>query len=198
MNAGPDALGGHIDNSWILPQSIQESGPGSNQLNRLSRWPHVDEGVTIPWPDATELEELKTEFFQRSQGDPLGPQSKRWEQKAWAWAAALREKHFGKTKRVTGLWSQAAKRWDKRLSRMEDKDQTKLLMHEVRHGVPLPFGQKPPGRIWTLHNHRNLSERKQHVYNALIEQLDEGSLEGFDVTGGRRPKGLITDRTKLF
>ena len=113
-----DALGGNVDSTWILPQQDQESEFINSQHSQLSRWPHEDEGVILPCPDATELQELKTEFFQRNQGDPLGPHSKRWERKAWAWAAALREEHFGNTRRVTGLWQQASKRWDKRLSRL--------------------------------------------------------------------------------
>ena len=193
-HAAPDVLGGHVDSAWMTPQSNQDDEYIITQHSQTSTWPHIDEGVTIPFPDSTELHELKAEFFQRRQGDPLGPASKRWEAKAWDWSVALREKHFGKTKRVTGLWQQASKRWSKRLSRLQDSCCAKALMNEIRQGVPLPFVSKPPGRVWSLHNHKNLSERRQQVYEALIEQLDEGSLEGFDVTNGQRPMGLLSLR----
>ena len=179
--------------TWIQ-QAITVAQEGDHPTAQGAVWPHVEEGVHLPWPTKQEMHDLHTEFYQRAKGEPLGPKAAKWETETWQWAADLRRKHYGDTRKVTGLWQQGTSRWKRRLDRLQDRAQAQKIYKEVTQGVPLPFDREPSDRIWATKNHPDLGMRKQEVYNALIEQLEEGSLEGFDVRGGRRPKGLMSLR----
>ena len=157
-------------------------------------WPHELEGVAILLPSEEEWLDLQTEFYQRAEGQPLGPATQLWKTKLFAWAGSLRRQFFGETDKVTGLWQEAYPRFRRRLKRLHDKQLAARVNKEVKRGVKLPFARKPPTRLCARSNHPCLGERKKEVFDAICMQLREGSLQGFDVRGGKRPKGIYALR----
>ena len=99
-NSQPDVAGGHIDSSWFAHcDPVRMMGVG----NQDRQWPHVQEGVQIPLPDGRLMHDLKTEFYQRVEGQPVGPITAAWEKEVFKWAKRLKERFFGRTDRITGL-----------------------------------------------------------------------------------------------
>ena len=88
----------------------------------------------------------------------------------------------------------ARHRFEKRLRYLVDKDLAARVLSEVSVGVKLPFERVPGSPVWAARNHPDLSLRAAHVFKALCVQLEEGSVEAFDVSGGKRPKGLLSLR----
>ena len=187
----PDVAGGHINSSWFASPEYTRPTPTGKQC---MPWPHEQEGVQILLPSAREWTDLKTEFYQRVEGQPLGPATQRWRDKLFLWATQLRQRFFGKTERVTGLWQVAYPRFHRRLQRLRDKVLATRIDREIKRGVKLPFDRKPPTGLRAKANHPRLGERKKEVFDAICMQLREGSLQGFDVRGGKRPKGVYSLR----
>ena len=57
----------------------------------------------------------------------------------------------------------------------------------------LPFKPKSVKHILTRRNHGCLRDRPKEVLAVLCQQLNEGSLEGFDVRGGKWPKDILSN-----
>ena len=110
-------------------------------------WPHEQEGVSIPMPEKSQLFDMRREFYQRVNGQGIGPSTTAWRDAAFAWAKQLRTRFFGDSKQVTGLWPKAAHRFRKRLRYLEDRELAKTVMREVEQGVRLPFGEVPGPRV---------------------------------------------------
>ena len=115
-------MGAHLAQPWVhgvadtpVPQRGQQTE------TRAETWPHESEGVTIPFPSADILFELKREDYQRVEGDPVGPVTRAWRQSAFEWAERLRVRFFGETQQVTGLWAKAKERFRKRLAVLQDE-----------------------------------------------------------------------------
>lgn len=187
-----DVLGGNITSSWFRSEP-KANVNGKQQLQR-QKWPHEAEGVVIPLPSGQQLHDLKREFFQRQQGDELGPVSQRWQQQVYLWAERLKRRFFKDVKQVTGLWSLAAQRWKSRLSRLDDKKLAKQIFAEIKYGVPLPFSTMPKKPIRAKSNHKDLHLKKRQVFEAILRQLEEKALEPFDVSKGKLPKGILSMR----
>ena len=188
-----DVLGSHIASEWVQQaQSIPEVKNRFPEEQAHMRWPHEEEGISIPMPQGGLLQQLKTEFYQRHEGQDVGPVTRKWRDDIFAWAQQLKSELFGTSKQVTGLWSKAHKRFRRRLQVVRDKDLVREVMQEVRHGVRMPFSKRPQ-RIFQKRNHPDLAQRSAHVYEALREQLDEQSLEPFTFENGA-PKGLFSLR----
>ena len=157
-------------------------------------WPHQVEGIQIPMPRGQRLAAMQTEFYQRVDGDGLGPTTARWVCDVYAWAKQLRANLFGNTPQVTGLWSRAAKRFKRRLTYLQDEELARRVLHEVKHGVRIPFSVVPTEPIVATHNHPDLALRADHVFKALRMQLDECSIQPFDMSKGQRPMGVLSLR----
>ena len=158
-------------------------------------WPHQVEGVEIPMPKGQRLEDMKREFYQRAEGHDVGPTTACWVREVYEWARRLRAKCFGNTPQVTGLWSRALERFQRRLVYLRDKDLARRVLHEVEHGVRIPFEVEPSEPIVAKHNHPDLSLRADDAYNALCMQLDERSIQAFDMSEGKqRPMGVLSLR----
>lgn len=187
----PDVMGGHIGKTWFAQEPKQKQLGASKQKRQ---WPHEKEGVHIPMPEKDRMIDMKKEFYQRHEGQGVGPATKVWTQKVFAWAANLKKEWFGDTEKVTGLWQQAKSRWVKRLSRLKCKKQAEAIYQEVANGVKLPFSKKPTKMLHARQNHKCLGQRPKAVFNAICQQLKEGSVEGFDVRNGKKPSGIFSLR----
>ena len=188
-----DVLGAHFDKPWVKGVA-QAEVPAPEEKRPVTPWPHELEGVKIPMPDSGTLHVMQTEFYQRAQGQELGPATRRWRDNVFAWAKKLRSRLFGDTKQVTGLWALAKERFRKRLQVLEDKELVARVMNEITHGVRMPFAEVPPTPIRAAHNHPDLPLREKEVFEALIQQLEEKSVEPFVVGQGDLPDGIFSLR----
>ena len=188
-----DVLGAHLDEPWVTGMA-SASTPVPTRKRSFAPWPHELEGVEIPMPDTETLRVMQTEFFQRARGQDLGPTTKRWRDEVFAWAKKLRARFFGDTNQVTGLWALAKHRFRARLQFLDDKELVEQVMKEVAEGVRMPFDKVPRKSIIAPRNHPDLPLREKEVFEALIQQLQEKSIEPFVVTDGDRPKGLFSLR----
>lgn len=114
-------LGAHFDKPWVK-HVAQAEVPVPEQKPPVAPWPYELERVKIPMPDPGTLHVMRTEFYQRAQGQDLGPVTKRWRDNVFAWAGKLRSRLFGDTKQVTGLWALAKDRFRTRLQILDDKE----------------------------------------------------------------------------
>ena len=187
-----DVLGAHFDKPWVKSVASMVDVPEDERP--AVPWPHELEGVCIPMPEGDTLHEMKREFYQRARGQQLGPVTAKWREQVFAWAAKLRKRLFGATKQVTGLWSLAKERFRSRLQVLQDHEVSNAIMSEVEDGVRMPFAMRPLQPIVAKTNHPDLSKRAQHVFNALCEQLEERSIEPFDMSKGIRPMGVLSLR----
>ena len=187
-----DVLGGHITSEWFSREPSSEIV----REKRLQRetWPHVKEGVVIPLPAGQQLQDMQCEFYQRQKGDKMGPVTERWQRQVFEWAQRLKRRFFRNEKQVTGLWALAAQRWKTRLARLEDKCLARQVFAEIKRGVPLPFSTMPKNPVCAKSNHRDLHLRKEQVFKAIANQLEEKALEPFDVSAGAYPKGILSMR----
>ena len=188
-----DVLGAHFDKPWI-DEVGQAEMPVVAKKRSATPWPHELEGVRIPMPDPKTLHVMQTEFYQRAQGQDLGPATKRWRDSVFAWAKKLRSRLFGDTKQVTGLWALAKDRFRTRLQVLDDKELVERVMGEISNGVRMPFEKVPRKPIIAAHNHLDLPLREKEVFEALIQQLEEKSIEPFVVGQGNRPSGVYSLR----
>jgi len=108
-------------------------------------------------PKGDLLQQLKTEFYQRQEGQDVGPVTRKWRDDIFAWATQLKSKLFGASKQVTGLWSKAHKQFRRRMQVVRDKDLVRVVMQEVQHGVRMPIAKKPQ-RIFQKRNHPDLAQ----------------------------------------
>ena len=187
-----DVLGGHITREWFCREPVSERG--SVKPLQRETWPHIKEGVVIPMPAGQQLHDMQREFYQRQRGDGLGPATERWQRQVFGWAQRLKRRFFRDDKQVTGLWALAAKRWKTRLARLDDKYLARQVFAEIRRGVPLPFSTMPKKPVCAKSNHRDLHLRKEQVFKAIANQLQEKALEPFDVSAGAYPKGILSMR----
>ena len=190
-----DVLGAHLASPWTLKS--MPPMPAAVDLPKAvldEPWPHQVEGVQIPMPKGQRLAAMQKEFYQRVEGDGLGPTTARWVRDVFEWAKQLRTKLFGDTPQVTGLWSRAAARFGRRLAYLHDKKLAHRVLHEVKHGVRIPFSVVPAEPIVAKHNHPDLALRADHVFKALCMQLDECSVQPFDMSKGQRPMGVLSLR----
>ena len=187
----PDVAGGHVDGSWFAEKAcVRKTATGKQDL----KWSHEQEGVKIFLPSRKQLFDMHTEFYQRAEGQPLGPVTQGFVDDLFLWAKKLKHNCFGASKPVTGLWQRAYSRWQARLNRLKSRTLAAKLDKEVKFGVRLPFEMRPAKPLRARHNHACLGERPDAVFRALCMQIAEGSLEGFDVRGGKRPKGIYSLR----
>ena len=188
-------LGGHLDAEWATGVDATPVDRDSFVRNQLDEpWPHQREGVKIPMPTGRLLAAMEREAYQRVEGEGLGPETSAWVRSVYAWARRLKARFFGQTKQVTGLWSRAVHRWKARLSLLEDKVLARRVLREVRFGVRLPFDETPTEPIVAPCNHSELSVRAEQVFQALEIQLQEGSIEPFDVSEVQRPMCVMSLR----
>ena len=190
-----DALGAHLEGSWVHGvKTERKQRAGFPAVTVAEPWPHEHEGVNIPMPTNSQLLEMRREFYQRVKGQAIGPSTTVWRDAAFEWAKRLRKRFFGNTKQVTGLWSQAAHRFRKRLKYLEDRVLAETVMREVTHGVRLPFGEVPANPIFAKSNHSDLPLRAGQVYEALCTQLEEGSVQAFNMAKGDKPMCIMALR----
>ena len=187
-----DVLGAHFNKPWVAVAKTMEDVPEGK--GPAIPWPHELEGVRIPMPDESTMRDMHVEFYQRVRGQGLGPATTIWRAKVFAWAASLRQRLFGATRQVTGLWAMAKDRFRKRLQFLEDESLVEELMREVEEGVRMPFDEVPTRPIIAKANHPNLPLREKQVFNALCQQLDEHSVEAFDMSSGKKPMGVFALR----
>jgi len=98
-----DVLGSHIANEWV--QQPYDKPDGKHRFPEKQarmRWPHEEEEIRIPMPKGDLLQQLKTEFYQRQEGQDVGPVTRKWRDDIFAWATQLKSKLFGASKQVTG------------------------------------------------------------------------------------------------
>ena len=102
-NLRADVLGGHIASPWV--KLFKKPTPSSHHLHKpqIGQWCHIREGVCIPMPTDKQLFLMTREFFQRAEGQPVGPVTAQWRETTFACARALRIRLFGNTGQVTGL-----------------------------------------------------------------------------------------------
>ena len=188
-----DVLGGHVAASWVSLHN--KPAPTSHLLHRSQpqQWCHIREGIKIPMPSDKVLTGMTREFFQRCEGQPVGPVTAAWRSRVFEWARSLREKLFGPGAKVTGLWSKAAKRFKKRLRYMP-KAELAHIMREITRGFSHPFMERPRHRLLAARNHPNLADKPHAVYRALLLQLQEGSLLPWDWRKRGWPKGVYSLR----
>ena len=136
---------------------------------------------------------MTTEFFQRAEGQPLGPVTEAWRNDTFRWAKALKRDLFGDSNQVTGLWAQAAHRFEKRLKYLPKK-MYNTIMREIKFGFSHPFRQKPKQNIFAVHNHPNLADKPRAVVKALKVQLSEQSVQPWDWSSRGKPKGIYSMR----
>ena len=190
-----DTLGAHMKESWVHGvETARRERAGFPPVTVAEPWPHEAEGVDIPMPTESQLEKMRREFYQRVRGQEIGPHTTEWRDAAFAWARKLRVRFFGNSKQVTGLWSQAAHRFRKRLQYLEDRELADTVMREVTHGVRLPFGEVPASPIFAKVNHSDLPLRAGQVYKALCTQLEEGSVQAFNMVEGDKPMCIMSLR----
>ena len=187
-----DVLGAHFNTTWVKSGTKMADIPESKR--QAVAWPHEVEGVSIPMPDVDTLQQMKREFYQRARGQGLGPVTAKWREQVFAWAATLRKRLFGSNKQVTGLWALAKERFRSRLRVLQDKELVDTVMSEIENGVRMPFEVRPSAPVVAKTNHADLSKRAQHVFEALCEQLEERSIEAFDMSEGIRPMGVLSLR----
>ena len=183
-----------MDASWFSASSGMSKVPPPALARQSGKWPHEAEGVHIPLPKAAQMQRMKTEFYQRCEGQPIGPECARWRQSVFIWAERLKRRFFKNPGQVTGLWSLAEKRWRVRLARLSDKTKRDQLHREVRDGARLPFSSRPPGVLHAKSNHKDLGRRAGDVFKAICAQLDQKSVQPFDVSAGERPRGIFSLR----
>ena len=190
-----DVLGAHLASPWTQ-QSTRPTPAAVNLPGSLvyEPWPHQVEGIEIPMPKGQRLAAMEAEFYQRVEGEGVGPTTASWVADVFAWAKRLRSQFFGDTPQVTGLWARAVGRFKRRLAYLKDRELASRVLHEVEHGVKIPFGVVPSEPIVAKHNHPDLPLRAGHVFKALCMQLDEGSVEPFDMSKGKRPMGVLSLR----
>lgn len=192
-NLQADVLGGHIASPWV--RLHHKSEPTSHHLHRPQpdQWCHIREGVQIPMPTDKVLAAMTSEFYQRVEGQGVGPVTAVWRDKVFAWARSLKKRLFGDNGQVTGLWSKAAKKFKKRLKYLPKKELA-VIMREITTGFSHPFRRKPSANIFVKRNHPNLAQRPHAVYNALHTQLHEGSVRPWDWRSRGHPKGIFSLR----
>ena len=83
-----DVLGAHLDRPWIKMGAAADI-PAQSELPPMVPWPHELEGIKIPMPGPETLNVLRTEFYQRAQGEQLGPSTKLWRDGEFSWAKKL-------------------------------------------------------------------------------------------------------------
>ena len=190
-----DVMGAHLAGPWT--QSVGQPPPvreGHRQVDGEDVWPHQREGITIPMPTGSQLANMITEAYQRVKNSPVGPVTAAWREGVFAWARKLRVRLFGDSPQVTGLWSKAKDKFRVRLNLLHDKQLVEKVMKEVERGVRLPFEKTPAAPIIASRNHKDLSLRSGHVYDALCTQLLEGSVQAFNMHEGSRPMGILALR----
>ena len=189
-----DVMGGFVDTSWFSAGSDMSEISPVILARQSNKWPHEAEGVQIPMPKPAQMHRMKSEFYQRCKGQPVGPECARWRQQVFAWAERLKRRFFEDPSQVTGLWSLAEKRWLVRLKRVCDRVKCKRIHQEVRDGARLPFSSRPPGVLHAKSNHKDLGSRAHDVFKAICAQLDQGSVQPFDASAGKRPRGIFALR----
>ena len=182
-----DVMGGHVDESWV-EEGVQF--PSIELRDQSQKWPHEEEGIEIPMPPPAEMHDMKREFYQRAEGQGVGPVTSAWKENTFAWALGLKRELFGDTRRVTGLWQQAKHRFARRLARLQNKREAQEIYRQVARGVKLPFDKRPATPIRAPKNHKDLPLHRQDVFDAICEQLQEGSLQGFVTRQGGKPMGI--------
>jgi len=188
-------MGANLAGPWIKGIKVSDDTPERFKKQfTIQRWPHEDEGVVLPMPSDKKLHRMNVEFYQRCEGEGVGPVTAAWRDSVFAWARQLKVRFFGDSPQVTGLWSKAKERFATRLQVLRDKELIARVMQEVEFGVRMPFESVPDAPILAHHNHPDLSLRSADVFKALCTQLKEGSLEPFDVSSGKRPKGVYSLR----
>ena len=188
-----DTLGAHLAGPWTHGQQVPRKLREVRKIMVDEKWPHEREGVVIPMPSGGQLAAMRREFYQRAEGEPVGPVTARWRADVFAWAKRLRIKCFGDSKQVTGLWARAKRRFMARLQYLKDKALVRRVLREIEHGASLPFDPVPQAPIRAKSNHKDLAKRAAHVYKALCMQLDEGSVQAFPAKQGL-PKGVLSLR----
>ena len=166
-NRRVDVLGGHLATPWVQPH--RKPQPTEHHLHRpqSAQWCHIREGVTLPMPTDRVFAAMTREFVQRVEGQPVGPVTSTWRRGVFDWARNLKNDIFGRGGQVTGLWSQAANRFKKRLRYM-GKQKLTAIMREVASGFSHPFATKPRANIFVRHNHPNLAEKCYDVLDNSI------------------------------
>ena len=192
-NLRADVLGGHIASPWV--KLFKKPAPSSHHLHRpqLEQWCHIREGVCIPMPTDKQLLLMTQEFFQRAEGQPVGPVTAEWRRTTFVWARDLRIKLFGSTGQVTGLWGHAATRFRRRLKHLSLRDKTDI-MREIVQGFSHPFKSKPKQIIFAKRNHPNLALKPREVMDALNVQLREQSVWPWNWKLRGHPKGIYSMR----
>ena len=192
-NRYADVLGGHLTSPWV--RFHKKPRPSEHCFHRpqLDQWCHIREGISIPMPSDKVLHDMTTEFYQRTEGQPVGPVTEAWTNETFARANALKRSLFNQKDQVTGLWAQAENRFKRRLKYLPKK-MFKTLLREITQGFDHPFRKMPKQNIFSMHNHPNLSEKPEAVVNALRVQLRECSIQPWDWLSRGQPKGIYSMR----
>ena len=89
-----DVLGGHLTRPWVHFHNKPVPSDHCFHRPQLDQWGHIREGISIPMPSDKVLHDMTTEFYQRIDGQPVGPITEAWTKETFVRANTLKQSLF--------------------------------------------------------------------------------------------------------